>query len=114
MISSTTIRLGTSRPSHLSRGRGAVLLGRSSVAAVYRQHHEPTIVGYGASQEREEFCYEHCGDKVNVGPIHGGVAFGYVVLGAVVTVLVMVIGSFCLGQLYGALPADGVSEGRAP
>lgn len=57
--------------------------------------------GMAASQEREEFCYEHCGDKVNVGPIHGGVAFGYVVLGAVVTVLVMVIGSFCLGRCYG-------------
>ena len=36
-----------------------------------------------------------------MGPIHGGVAFGSVVLGAVVTVLVMVIGSFCLGRCYG-------------
>jgi len=51
--------------------------------------------------EHEELCVEHCSDQINIGPIHGGTAFGYVVLGGVVALLVMTIGTFCLGRSYG-------------
>ena len=56
---------------------------------------------HAMEHEHEQFCVAHCGDQIIVGPIHGGTAFGYVVLGGVVAVLLAAIGTFCLGKCYG-------------